>query len=118
MKFIPTYNQLIPKALNIKRALVSMGYTPIFKDNSQSTSQRNDKPRTWAKNKNVTNYGVVDAKVIINAPQSNPQFQANTQQSASIAQPQPTNNQIIHNINDQQGPPPRNKSPQKLYAIR
>lgn len=69
---ITTYDQLIPKALNIERALIAQGYTPTYKDNSQSTSQRNDKPNTWAKNKNVTNDGVVDAKVIINAPRSNP----------------------------------------------
>lgn len=46
MKCITTYDQLIHKALNIKRALIAQGYTPTYKDNSQSTSQSNDKPHT------------------------------------------------------------------------
>lgn len=95
--------------MNIKRALIEQGYTPTYKENSQSTSQSNDKPRTWAKNKNVTNDGVVNAKVIINAQWSNPRSQANTQHNASVTQSQPTNNQNIHNINDQQAPPPRKR---------
>ena len=67
MQCITTYDQLIPKALNIERALITEGYTPTYKDNPQSTSQSHEKPRTWAKNKNVTNDGVVNAKVIINS---------------------------------------------------
>lgn len=39
----------------------------IYKDNHQPSSS-NEKPHIWAKNKNVTNDGVVDAKFVINAP--------------------------------------------------
>jgi hypothetical protein len=113
MKCITTYDQLIPKDLNIERALIAQCYTPTYKDNPQSTSQNHEKPCTWAKNKNVTNDGVVDAKVIINSQRSNPRSQSNTQHSASIVQSQPTNNQNVHNIIDQQAPPPCNKFCQK-----
>jgi hypothetical protein len=113
MKCITTYDQLIPKALNIERALIAQGYTPTYKDNPQSTSQGHDKPRTWAKNKNVTDDGVINAKVIINSQQSNPRSQSNTQHNTFVIQSQPTNNQNVHNINDQQAPPPHNKFPQK-----
>jgi hypothetical protein len=68
MQCFTTYDQLIPKALNIERDLIAQGYTPTYKDNRQSTTQSNDKPHTWAKKKHVNNDGVVDAKVIINSP--------------------------------------------------
>lgn len=59
---ITSYDELVPRDLNIKRALISQGNTQAYKDNHPLTSS-NEKPCVWTKNKNVTNDGVVDAKV-------------------------------------------------------
>lgn len=68
MQCIMTYYQLIPNDLNIERDLIAQKHMPTCRDNRSSTSY-NNKPRMWAKNKNITNDGVIDAKVVISAPQ-------------------------------------------------
>lgn len=67
MQCVSTYEELISKGINIERGLITKRLTRIYKNNHPSSSSR-DKPHTWAKNKNVTNDGVVDAKVEISDP--------------------------------------------------
>lgn len=117
------YNHLIPKMLNIEWTLIAQGGTPTHlehQDNQTSTSY-NEKPRTWATNKNVTNDGVVDAKVVISALKQNTQTYQQPQNNnwnnmQENAVSQPSNNQI-NNLNNQGGPSPWNKyAPKQKYT--
>lgn len=111
---ITTYDQLISKALNIERALMTQPARSTSypeQQNNYPPTNYNDKPRTWARNKNVTNDGAIDTKVVISAPRQNtpaPQIQIQHQNNHQATQ-EPSNNQIINNLNDQRGPPQQNK---------
>lgn len=123
-----TYDQLISKAFNIERALIAQGNTQAYMDNRPSSSY-NDKPHTWDKNKNVTNDGVVNAKVVISGPKQTITQPSYTQQNIlqsnipqqpyqqNILQPnmqqQQNNQQTVNNTSAQKGPPPRNNYPHK-----
>lgn len=102
MQCITSYDELFPRALNIKRSLISQENTQVYKDNRPSTSF-NENPYYWAKNKNVTSDGVVDAKVVLtNLGQENTQ-PMNTQQLYA----QPPNNQPMINATNTQCAPKR-----------
>lgn len=105
MQCSTSYEELIPRALNIERALTEQGNTQAYKDNFPSTSS-NDKPHVWAMNKNITNDGFVDVKVVLSAPRQTNTQPMNTQQTNM----QPQNDQV-NNTYTQRGSPPRNNYP-------
>lgn len=63
MQYATTFEELMEKGLTIERALIAKGLVKIYKDNNQPSSS-NDKTRLWAKNKNVTNNGLVDTNFV------------------------------------------------------
>lgn len=62
--------ETIEKGILIKRALIARGTIKLYSPKDQPSTS-NDRPEIWAKNKNVTNDGVVGAKVVHNVQAPN-----------------------------------------------
>lgn len=70
MLFLTNFKETIEKGLHIERDIIASG---VIKLNNprENYSNSNEKPKIWAKNKNVTNHGVVDARVVWNMQNTN-----------------------------------------------
>lgn len=66
LQYISIFDELILKGLNNEQKLIAKGSMQYYNQLSSSSN----KPHFWAKNKNVTNDDVVDAKVVIKLPLS------------------------------------------------
>lgn len=64
------FEETIEKGILIERALIARGVIKLYIPKDQPCTS-NEKPKIWAKNKNVTNDGVVDAKVVHNVQTPN-----------------------------------------------
>lgn len=56
-----TFQDDIEKGISIEKVLVAKGLVKIFKENQNAP---NDKGKFWSRNKNFTNDGVVNAKMV------------------------------------------------------
>lgn len=76
------FEETIEKGLHIERAFIARGVIKL-KNPRDNSSNSNEKPKIWAKKKNATNNGVVDARAMWNI--QNPNTQQNKPQVAQTS---------------------------------
>lgn len=96
---IKSFQKLTDKGLALERVLLKEGTLKHYQKSSQSSSSyHNDKPKFWAKNKNVVNDGVTNAKRVLTVaapPKSTTNIHQFNNQNNSNQSQKPHNNVSI-----------------------
>lgn len=104
LKSPSTIEKLIKNGMNIENSLVAKGVIKINKGNN-NLNNSSDKNKFWSKNKDVTNDGVVDTRIV---SMNKPKFfikgssASNTQASRQTQQMYNQTSNIIHQPQNQQ----------------
>lgn len=105
-----TFEEVFEKFVSIERELVAKGLIKIFKENRNNA---NDGKKFWSRNKNLTNDGVVDVKVV---NKIHPTIHL---KSPSTSNNQPTSQNQYTNVaqnNQQRRGPPWTNIPKRTYT--
>lgn len=64
MQFFDTFKDITEKGLKCEKGLLEQGIIKNSKDVGVPSNASADKPKFWSRNKNITNDGMVDARVV------------------------------------------------------
>lgn len=64
MQSLNNFKDIIEKGIKCERCLLEQGILKCHKDSGPNTNTNNERPKFWPRNKNVTNDGVVDSRVV------------------------------------------------------
>lgn len=106
MQCLNNFKDITKKGIKCEKGLLEQEILKHHKDSGPTTNTSNERPKFWSRNKNVTNDGVVDAR-IVNRAQPTISLQGPTDKNQS----QTSNTNALQSNNPRIGAPRRNFTP-------